>query len=289
MYKNIKLNKKDIEYFRKINEENDKFNRLNKNFFYSYDQCNFAQQLIMRRKVYLLKSKDDFCGYLWINSNSQENCVINSFNVLKNERELEPYQVLLASLIKENSINYYCQNNGYNFNILEKLGFIKKQGKIKLKLENINRIQTQVDNNTEFVICRKEIDIKLRCKIQNEIFGSTERTPLTVDDIYFDENQPYYFQQGAVFIKKGNNYIGYGQIIFEHNNPVIVNFGILKEYRGHGYSRELLHYLIEIVKNNNFNEIFIKVNSNNKVALNLYETTGFEKYNEEYYFELNRK
>jgi hypothetical protein len=252
MYKNVKLNKKYIEYFRKMNEENKKFNELNKDFFDSYDRCNFAQQLIIRNKVYLLKFEDNFLGYLWINSNDKKNYVINSFNVQTNEKELEPYQFLINSLMKKSTISYYCQNNGYNFDILEKLGFVKKEGKLQLKLDNISQFEASVNSNTEFVNCKKGIDGALRCKIQNEIFSSTGRIPLNVEDIYFDENQSYYFEQGAVFIKKDDNYIGYGQIIFEHNKPVIVNFGILKKYRGHGYSRELLQHLIIIAKNNNY-------------------------------------
>jgi len=289
MYKNIKLNKKNIELFRKINIENNKFNDLNKDFFNLYDQCNFARQLVMRRKVYLLKSQNDLTGYLWTNSNGKGNCVLNSFNVLEKENELEPYKILITSLNKENDIRYYCKNNGYNFDILEKLGFEKKQGKLKLRLDNINWLQTEANNDIEFVNCRKKLDTELRCKIQNEIFNSASRNPLTVDDISFDENQPYYFEQGAVFVKKDNNHIGYGQIIFENNKPFIVNFGILEKYRGHGYGRVLLQYFIKIAKYHNFNEIYIKVNASNKIALNLYMDSGFKKYEEKYYFELNRK
>lgn len=289
MYNNIKLNKKDIGYFRKINKENSKFNRYNKDFFRIYDGSNFARQLIMRRKVYLLKSNDDFLGYLWVNSIGNEDCLINSFNVLKKERELEPYQILLTSLNKVKNIRYYCQNNGYNFDILDKLGFIKKQGKLKLKLDNINNIPAIISNDTEFVLCRKKLDTRLRCEIQNEIFNSASRSPLSIDDIRFDENQSYYFEQGAIFVKKDNNYIGYGQLIFENNMPFIVNFGILQKYRGLGYGRVLLEHFIRIAKYNDLNEIFIKVNSDNKIALNLYENIGFKKYEEKYYFELNRK
>lgn len=289
MYKNIKLNKKNIEYFREINKENSKFNKFNKDFFKMYDESNFARQLIMRRKVCLLKSGDDFLGYLWMNSNGNGDCMINSFNVLKKEMEIEPYKFLITSLNKEKNIRYYCQNNGYNFDILGKLGFLKKQGKLKLKLDNINNLQTIISDDTEFVNCRKKLDTKLRCKIQNEIFNSASRSPLSVDDISFDENQSYYFEQGAIFIKKDNNYIGYGQLIFENGEPFIVNFGILEKYRGLGYGRVLLQYFIKIAKYNDFDEVFIKVNSNNKIALNLYEATGFKKYEEKYYFELNRK
>ncbi|WP_406541200.1 hypothetical protein [Clostridium ljungdahlii] len=55
---------------------------------------------------------------------------------------------------------------------------------------------------------------------------------MTLEDIYFDEAQDYYFEKGAIFLKQNDEYIGYGQIVMENDIPVIVNFGILKEFRG---------------------------------------------------------
>ena len=197
-----------------------------------------------------------------------------------------PYKFLLDTLKKNCSVTYLCESNNYNYEILKNLGFIKKDGMLILYLNMTENIPLVLHENLQFEVLKKGRDEHIRCEIQNNIFKEDTRVPLAVEDIYFDEVQSYYFDKGSVFLKKDGRHIGYGQVIIEHNIPVIVNFGILKEYRGKGYSKSLLTYLLKIIQYNGFNNVKIKVKSTNKVALNLYKGIGFKITGETYNWEL---
>ncbi len=106
-------------------------------------------------------------------------------------------------------------------------------------------------------------------------FKSHDRIPLTKEDIYFDESQNYYVKDASFFIKKDDEYIGYGQVILENNIPFIVNFGILSNFRKEGYGKVLLNHILNKLKIKGFKKVMIRVSSENEIALNLYKSLGF--------------
>lgn len=287
MFQCVRLNKKNFNIFKKLNTSNSSFNSLNKDFFEAYDKCNFASQMFLKRKVKLLKKQDDYIGYIWFEMEDKNNCNINSLNVPKIHSHL-PYKFLIDVLKHNCTISYLCENNNYNFEVLQNIGFHKKDGTLILLYcieEHIPLIQKQ---GLEFQIFRLGVDEKLRCDIQNKIFKDDSRIPLSLDDIYIDEMQNYYVQNGSIFLKMNEEYIGYGQIILEDDMPVIVNFGIVEEYRGCGYSKVLLRYLFNIIKCNNFTKVKIKVKSSNEIALNLYKSLGFKIVGQIYKWQLKK-
>lgn len=289
MYKCVGLNIRNLDYFRKLNKAKGEFNTLNKDFFKVYDTCNFAQQMFLRHRVKLLKKDSQYIGYIWTELNDINQYSINALNILQtknNPKNYTEYKYLLDSLKKNCTISYCCEKNNYNFDVLNYMGFHKIEGTLVLYLNIVETKPLIVMDDLEFQILKKGVDEQKRCEIQNEIFKNDARIPLSIEDIYFDEVQTYYFDKGSIFIKKDGNYIGYGQVIIEDDMPVIVNFGILKEYRGKGYSKSLLTYLIKIIKYNGFNKVMIKVKDTNKIALNLYEEIGFKITNEIYNWEL---
>jgi ribosomal protein S18 acetylase RimI-like enzyme len=287
MYHCVSLNKKNFEIFKKLNRSNNSFNNLNKDFFETYNKCNFAAQMILKRKVKLLKRDFDYIGYVWFDMKDKNNCSINSLNVPRYSSYL-PYKILIDTLRYNCNISYLCENNQYNFEILKNIGFRRKDGTLMLSYDIKNHMPLIQQEGLEFEIFKIGIDEKRRCDIQNEVFNDNVRSPLTLEDIYFDEIQNYYVHKGSVFLKRYGEYIGYGQIIIEDNTPLIVNFGILKEYRGNGYSKSLISYLLNIVKYNNFNEVKIKVKASNTIALNLYKNLGFKTISQRYKWELRK-
>ncbi|WP_461613437.1 GNAT family N-acetyltransferase [Clostridium sp. Marseille-QA1073] len=119
-------------------------------------------------------------------------------------------------------------------------------------------------------------DEKIRCSLQNKIFKTSSRVEIDIEDIVFEEEQKYYLNEGSIFIKYGEKFIGYGQLIKENNKVSIVNFGILDEFRNRGYSKILLKHLLNIAIDNNFKEIYLKCNSDNIKALKLYKEHDFK-------------
>jgi ribosomal protein S18 acetylase RimI-like enzyme len=282
----IKLNKKNISALEKLNESRLLFNEVNEDFLSLYNNCNIAQQFLLRNKVRLLKHNCKIIGYLWYTVIDKSTCFINSMYIdnsnLSDVSIIDLYGIFINYLKARYVVKYYCECNSINFNILNKLGFCTFDGVIEMKCK-INNITGSSDlNNVNFEILKKGTHEALRCKIQNEVFRNEARMPLEIEDMYFDELQNYYFDEGAIFIKLDDIYIGYGQVIIDNNCAIIVNVGILSAYRGKGYGKKLLYQLIEIIRINGYEDVSIKVATNNCIALNLYKSMGFSVYKESY-------
>lgn len=69
--------------------------------------------------------------------------------------------------------------------------------------------------------------------------------------------------------------IGLGSINQERDEASICGFGIVPEFRGKGYGKELLHLLIDRLWQTGKTEIMLDVNSENAHALELYKKSGF--------------
>jgi ribosomal protein S18 acetylase RimI-like enzyme len=71
--------------------------------------------------------------------------------------------------------------------------------------------------------------------------------------------------------------IGKIRIDVTDNEGAIYGFGILPNFRGKGYGRETLSIALDILKKKQLDNIFLEVATENKNALGLYESCGFEE------------
>jgi GNAT superfamily N-acetyltransferase len=271
------LNKSNFYAFKKLYCYTKKFNSLNEDFFSAYYRSNLFKQYFLRKKVKLLRMGSKYIGYIWVDSFNKNDCRINSICVLP-DIKIDSECLRIKYIFKNNfNVIYTCEENKYNSYVLSNLDFVKKSGVFELytSLQHINYEKLNNYSDISFVKFRKSEKEKLRCDIQNSIFESHDRIPLTEEDIVLDELQNYYIDEGAIFIKKNDEYIGFGQIIRERDKAVIVNFGIIKEYRGRGYGKYFLNYLLNKAKILGFDEVKINVNYNNYTAVNLYRASGF--------------
>lgn len=272
------LSKSNFYALKKINCYTKKFNSLNENFFAIYYESNFLKQYFLRKKVKLLRRDSKYIGYIWVDSFSKNDCKINSICILP-DIKIDSKCFPVKYLFKNNfNVTYTCEENNYNSYILSNMDFIRKSGIFELytSVDYIDNAKTNNYSDITFVNLRRAEEERVRCDIQNSIFESHDRIPLTEEDIALDEVQDYYIDDGAIFIKKNNEYIGFGQIIRDTNQAVIVNFGIIKKYRGKGYGKYFLNYLLNKVKNLGFDGVKINVDYNNYIAMNLYKSIGFE-------------
>lgn len=278
MYNCMDLNKTNIYNLKKLTTFKDKFNNLNKDFFNMYDNLNFVQKYFQRKRVKILNYGEESIGYIWTTNNFRAVYTIEAMNVLPNNNLnlKECYKELLHSVSNKGVFIYECEKNDYNFKTLEDIGFKKINGTLKMRcpLDYNFNFEMKDDITIENLVLNR--DEKKRCDIQNNIFKKDGRTPLALEDIYFDQCQNYYFEKGCFFIKLKDFIIGYGQIIINEGIPVIVNFGILDSFRGKGYGKFFLLFLLSKAKEINFKEIFIGVDSSNTIALNLYKSVGFK-------------
>lgn len=70
--------------------------------------------------------------------------------------------------------------------------------------------------------------------------------------------------------------IGIGSSSRDRDEVSIFGFGITPEFRSKGYGYELLHLIVEQLKQSGIREIVIEVDSNNAPAFNLYQKFGFK-------------
>lgn len=278
MFKCVSLTMNNLKYFRRINNFNQQFNELNKNFFELYDGMNFFEKTLLKKQVKLLKNNSEYIGYIWV-VKDEDFYIIKSINSII--KSFDAYKALLDTL-DQNAIGMYlCKSNDFNTHILKDLGFEKEECTLEMSIKLENKYRDLSGENIAFEKFKFGKHEELRCNMQNEIFKSEDRIPITVDNIYLDQLQEYYYEEGCVFIKYKDYYAGYGQIIIENNTPYIVNFGILREFRKKGLSKLLLKYLINVAIKDNFKVINIKVNEENDIALNLYKSMGFEIFSDE--------
>lgn len=290
MYKILKLNKKNMDNFKALSLIQEQFNKENQDFFNKYKDLSFTRQLFLRQKVRLLHDGKDYTGFIWYEPINNTTIIKSMFSMEKNS---EPYKTLINSIKSKGSLTYKCTSNDYNFSILQDLGFEKGDGIIEMELTNFNFHKSDAYNLVDkdkisFRQFRRGLDENLRCNIQNEVFYDKNRVPLTVNDIFYEESQRYYFEKGSVFIYVGEVCVGYGQIIIEDKGPYVVNVGILKKFQGLKYGKMLMEHLLDILEKEGFKEVSIRVKSDNFKALNIYSSLGFIDKKQFFTWELKR-
>ena len=264
-----------------LNNKRREFNNLNEDFVKYYTISSFIGKFILRKQVYLIKSKENIVGYIWftrINSDKKV-LLINSLYLEKDYLLTESLD--LSTILRSGTVVYYdgCLDSDCS-KFMENTGFLIKQGTYVLKLKLISRLAEKCNNKASFIRFKRGKHEKLRCELQNSIFSSVERSPLTIQDILVDELQDYYVNDWCIFIKHDNIYAGYGQIILQNNVPLIVNFGIMEEHRNKGLGDLLLTHLLNLLYDSGYNEVKIKVNDDNIPAYELYKKKGFQLFEE---------
>jgi len=283
------LKSKNIAMLKNFKPGKESINSMNEDFLKLYESCNFVEKFLLRKQVMLLMAHNNLIGFIWHICPDKNTCDIKSMEIGEYEDLLAAYTYLLKSVSNNKSITYCCDNNTISMEVLEALGFKKTEGTREMYIEVNKTKDFDVPEAISFQKLKRGKEEKIRCKIQNEVFGNEERIPLSIEDIIFDEEQSYYLEDGAIFIKENDKYVGYGQIINENETAVIVNFGIKKEFRGKGYGKCLINYLVKIAKAFGYDKVLIKVDTSNRAAISLYEAMGFVLYKECCKWELKNK
>lgn len=298
-----KLTVTNMDNFRKLYCDNFKLKSYNKDFFKSYENQNFLVKFLYRKYIRLIKYENKYIGYIWY-ENSYDN-YIKIWALYIDYKFKELLNVSMLSFLNNNYLSYE-EIDGYENNfILKSLGFVKKGYTILLNMntdkfdyklnnyisnENIYKLNKKLSINKIDFSSRNFIrgkDEKLRCDIQNDIFNKWDRMPLSISDIYSDMAQDYYLNEFSFFATINNISIGYGQIIFNRNMHTIVNFGIVSSFRALGLGRIFLNEIINSAKEKNIKDLYIRVDSDNISAINLYKSIGFKEENKVIIWERN--
>lgn len=288
-----KLTVNNMENFKKLYCENFKLKSYNKDFFKCYENQNFLVKFLYRKYIKLIKYNNIYIGYIWY-ENSYDNYV-KVWALYIDPKYKEKLNINILSFFNNNYLAYEEIEREENDLILKTLGFVKNGYTILLSMNtkdfdyktnnyilNYNREKLMIkllSNNIDFSFRKfiKGKDEKLRCELQNDIFNKWNRMPLNVGDIYADMAQDYYLDEFSFLGVLNKIPIGYGQIIFNRNMYTIVNFGIISNFRSLGLGRIFLNEIINSAKVNKINDLYIRVDSENIAAINLYKSIGFKE------------
>lgn len=292
-----KLTLSNMEILKKLYFDSLKESSYNKDFFKCYDNQNFIIKFLYRKFIKIIKLNNVSVGYIWYEAPIDN--FIKVWALYIDYRYINELSKQILSSFNNYILSYEAIDTSKNAIILENLGFRINNGTLfmEMNLDNydnskkINDIHLKlvenlyIKKNFNSNVCfstRKlvvGVDEELRCNIQNNIFGELNRRPLLLEDIYGDMAQDYYLKDLCVFGMVNNSYIGYGQIIFSREMFTVVNFGIVKEFRGMGLGKLLLDEIILYANRAGIRKISIRVDCSNEKAIDLYKWIGFNEKN----------
>jgi len=193
---------------------------------------NIFKKLLLGKNIKYIKSQQKYIGFLWYSKLQYQVYKIHCIKFIPEYSTFEYYKEVFKFFNSCNSI-IISENNNLNTTLLIKLGFSVERAIIEME-RDINSYEEQ--NN----------------------------------DIIYEKYQNYYIPEGCIFIKHKGVHVGYGQLIKKDSKIYIANFGILPEYRGKGYGKKLLKYIVNIAHDLGNSKIYLKCDKKNIEAVNLY-------------------
>ncbi|WP_346848092.1 MULTISPECIES: GNAT family N-acetyltransferase [unclassified Clostridium] len=265
MYKLETLNNSNLNFINEFDITNEYKEELieictNKNIF---------KKLLLGKNIKYIKSQQKYIGFLWYSKLQYQVYKIHCIKFIPEYSTFEYYKEVFKFFNSCNSI-IISENNNLNTTLLIKLGFSVERAIIEME-RDINSYEEQNnDENISFETFKEGKDEKYRCLIQNKVFDSANRQSINKEDIIYEKYQNYYIPEGCIFIKHKGVHVGYGQLIKKDSKIYIANFGILPEYRGKGYGKKLLKYIVNIAHDLGNSKIYLKCDKKNIEAVNLY-------------------
>ncbi|GAA0766592.1 GNAT family N-acetyltransferase [Clostridium subterminale] len=271
MYRLETINNSNLNFINEFNITNEYKEELidictNKNIF---------KKLLLGKNIKYIKSEQKYIGFLWYSKLQYQVYKIHCIKFIPEYSTFEYYKEVFRFFDSCNSI-IISENNNLNANLLIDLGFSIERAIIEMGREISSYEELNIDENISFTTFKDGKDEKYRCLIQNIVFDSANRQSINEDDIIYEKYQNYYIPEGCIFIKCRGVYIGYGQLIKKDAKIYIANFGVLPEYRGKGYGKKLLKYIINLAHDLGSKKIYLKCDKKNMEAVNLYICEGFK-------------
>jgi ribosomal protein S18 acetylase RimI-like enzyme len=268
IFETVKLNKIMAKYRKNISDLN----------FYSDFNGRLLSYIIVG-DVYFITSDKGILGVI-INDNISKLFhyipIDNSISILKLLHLLSKYfhPKDYSITLNYKDLNYDDLKNFFSLTITENMMY--------MHIETSNRLNTPKEDTsllTRNLIINKEESI--RVELQNKIFNNVEnRILLTLDEVLDEQISPKFLKNFCYIFERYREPIGYGQILKVDNKYFLVNFGIVAEYRNHGYGFYFLHNLIRECAKADIDNLYLSVNKYNTSAINLYKKIGFkETYN----------
>lgn len=269
-----KLNNKNFSNFESLVDEFFCINKYRSNIISTYNKLNFFKKILYKNRVMMILVDKEYVGYVYFKKFSIDTIVINDLYI-RNEF-IEKVNLDKIETFKDKILLYQTYEDELTKEILINNGFRKNETTMLLKYDLHTKLRLKHKENISFRLFKVDKDEALRCEIQNDVFNYNGREPITIKDIMYEEKLKYYRSDNCIFMLVADKEIGYAQIIYNNGMYMLVNFGIIEEYRGYGYGEIFLEYMINLAFDNDISTLHIRVNDSNFKALNLYKKIGFK-------------
>lgn len=287
MFRFYRLTLPHLKDFAKLNERRTDYNTLNKDFFKKYNTENFFNKFFLRREVFIIKYNKQICSYIWLTIEGINLYKIKAWyideNIITDEQNLMELLLFIKNNILKNKICKIKINPKDKINEHIKKHLPSSRSELmELYYYYKNPMDTTSLNNK--INIRKFIfkqDEGTRCYIQNICFHPDGINTININDIKYEEKMKSFVKDGLVFAQIDNRDIGFGQYIMNGYVPYIVNICVLPEYQKIGAGKKIVTSILQLIENHGYSIAKLKVESNNKSALNLYLEIGFEVVYEE--------
>ena len=113
-------------------------------------------------------------------------------------------------------------------------------------------------------------DVESVFEIEKELLGTADISSIISS---FKSNVLCYY-----VLKKEDEVVGFFEVSMIKPDCELYDIAIKKEYQGLKLSKLLMDYLFKLCRENQYETIFLEVNSINNKAINLYKKYGFEEY-----------
>lgn len=270
-----KLSLKNTNDFNKLLKESNNINTYRIDYYKHYNNKSIIIKYFIKKTVKLFKVNNLFIGYIW--TDIPLNNIVTIMDFYIKPKYIEFFNESIFNILNVKKVFYEILEDKESLALLKLLKFNKVRSTNLLHL-NIERYYEKCKNlkNIRLKGYKKGEDAKKRCLLQNEIFCDEGRAPLNISDIFFDERQEYFIQDMCFFILYQNDLAGYGQVVYNRGVFSVVNFGIIKKYRGLGLGKVFLNKIIKICRLKGITDMYIRVEANNLIAKKLYSEIGFE-------------
>lgn len=183
------------------------------------------------------------------------------------------------NLISPNGkFEYYTADHELNHEVLQGIGFsnVKNHRIMNIMLDRRITPKTTHFGDLAVVTVEGNDRIRERVWVQNSVFQNKSRVPLDFQDVQKEMKNQSYIPELSMLLTADQRPVGYGQIIRNQTAYYLVNFGIVPEYQGLGYSHFLLEALLNKAKDDGLEIILLEVFEDNAKAVKLYQNHGFK-------------
>lgn len=200
-------------------------------------------------------------------------------------------QRCLDQLVDDKGFVVHCCLHDLNYSsVFEDLGF--ELNRTYWKMNRSSSILTDLELQKGFYVKDASKDsVETLTALQNDSFtGSWGFCPNTSDQIEYKLLGSHTGYKNVIFLCNEMDTVGYcWTYIYQDGDRLtgaISMIGVSSNYRGKGISRGLLNHGLDKLQSMGCDSVFLEVDSNNIPAISIYKSSGFEKTEEMYWYEL---